>query len=130
MLSEEMRELVVKAYDELGSMTQVARIFGINKSTVCKYVHLKRDGKSFETKVHQRGRKSKLTQEDLDNIKHSIEQQPDITMHEINEKLALPVSDETVRRKVVEMGMVYKKKSLYASERNRSRCCRETRKMV
>ena len=126
MLSEEMREIIVKAYGEIGNMTQVARIFGINKSTVSKYVQLKKEGKSLETKVHQRGRKSKLTQEDLDNIKHSIEQQSDITIHEINEKLALPVSDETVRRKVVEMGLVYKKKSLYASERNRSRCRRET----
>lgn len=87
MLSEEIRELVVKAYGEIGNMEQVAIIFGIDRSTVCRYVHLKKNGKSLEIKVHQRGRKSKLTQEDLDNIKHLIEQQPDITIHEINEKL-------------------------------------------
>ena len=39
-----------------------------------------------------------------------IEEQNDITIHEITEKLKLTVSDETVRRAVIKMGYVYKKK--------------------
>ena len=65
----------------------------------------------------------------MDDIKNAINEQPDITIHEITEKLALPVSEETVRREVVKMGFVYKKKSLHASERERSRCKRKAKSM-
>jgi len=45
--------------------------------------------------------------------------QSDITIDEIIEKLNLYVTNETVRKAVIKMGYVYKKKSLYASERER-----------
>ena len=44
--------------------------------------------------------------------------------YEIIEKLDLHVTNETVRKAVIKMGYVYKKKSLYASERERPRCKR------
>lgn len=41
---------------------------------------------------------------------------------EIIEKLGLHVTNECVRKTVIKTGYVYKKKSLHASERERSRC--------
>ncbi len=84
---------------------------------------------SIEVKTSQRGRKSKLTQKNLDDIKALITRQPDITIREIKQKLNLPVSEETVRRAVIKMGYVYKKKSMYASERDRSRCGSKERRI-
>ena len=48
---------------------------------------------------------------------------------EIIEKLNLHVSNETVRTKVIKLGYTYKKKSLHASERERSRCKGTKKKM-
>ena len=129
MLSTEVRELMVKAYEKSHNAAEVARNFSVNRGTVYEYVNRKKNNQSLEVKTSQRGRKSKLTQNNLDDIKNAIIQQPDITIHEITETLALPVSDETVRREVVKMGFVYKKKSLHASERERSRCERKEKSM-
>jgi group II intron reverse transcriptase/maturase len=73
-------------------------------------------------RTHQRGRKRLITPEDNKRIKDMINKNNDITIHEINETLHLNVNDETVRQHVVKMGFRYKKKSIYASERGRSRC--------
>ena len=120
---------MVKAYEKSHNAAEVARNFSVNRGTVYEYVNRKKNNQSLEVKTSQRGRKSKLTQNNLDDIKNAINQQPDITIHEITETLALPVSDETVRREVVKMGFVYKKKSLHASERERSRCERKEKSM-
>ena len=101
---------------------EVAECFGVNSSTVYRLGKRMRETGTVETRVSQRGRKSALSQTDLQNIDQMIRVQPDITIHEIREGLQLPVSDETVRRAVVKMGYVYKKKSFHASEQERLRC--------
>jgi len=65
----------------------------------------------------------------LKNISELIDAQPDITIDEIIKKLQLKAVNETVRKAVVKMGYVYKKKSLYASERERPRCSSKKRKL-
>lgn len=122
MLAKQTRELLVKAYEKSHNASEVARNFSVNRSTVYNYVNKHKNNISLEVKTNLRGRKSKLTQKNLDDIKSLIEEQLDITIHEITEKLNLPASEETVRREVIKMGYVYKKKSLHASERERSRC--------
>lgn len=122
MLEKQTRELLVKAYEKSHNVSEVARNFSVNRTTVYNYINKKKNNISLEVRTNQRGRKSKLTQKNLDDIKNLIEEQNDITIHEITEKLGMTVSDETVRRAVIKMGYVYKKKSLHASERERSRC--------
>ena len=122
MLEKQTHELLVKAYEKSHNVSEVARNFSVNRTTVYNYINKKKNNISLEIRKNMRGRKSKLTQKNLDDIKNLIEEQNDITIHEITEKLKLTVSDETVRRAVIKMGYVYKKKSLHASERERSRC--------
>ena len=88
-----------------------------------------RETGSVETRTSQRGRKPALSQNDIRNIDQLIQQQPDITIHEITEKLQLHVSDETVRKAILKLGYVYKKKSLHASEQERPRCQGEAEKL-
>lgn len=78
---------------------------------------------SVELQTSQRGRKPALTEKDLQDIDQLITAQPDITIDEIIEKHGLYVSNETVRKAVIGLGYVYKKKSFYAAERERIRCC-------
>ncbi len=122
MLSTEVRELMVKAYEKSHDAKEVARNFSVDKSTVYTYVRKMRKTGTVAVQTSKRGRKAILSREQLDEIAETIINQPDITISEIKEKLNLPVSEENIREKVVQMGFVYKKKSLHASERERSRC--------
>ena len=126
MLHNEARKLLIKAWNKTHNAKEVAECFGVHTSTVYRLEKRMRETGSVETRVSQRGRKSALSQTDLQNIDQMIRAQPDITIHEIREGLQLLVSDETVRRAVVKMGYVYKKKSLHASEQERPRCQEQT----
>lgn len=66
---------------------------------------------------------------DQQNIAALINQQPDITCLEIVETLNLPVSIDTVWRYLQKQEYRRKKKSLYASERERSRCGTEEKRV-
>ena len=59
----------------------------------------------------------------MQGIDQLIVAQPDITIDEIIENQGLSVSNETVRKAMIRLGHVYKKKSFYAAERGRVRCC-------
>ena len=122
MLSTEVRELMVKAYEKSHNATEVARNFSVSRTTVYDHVNRMRETGSVAVQTGKRGRKPILSQHQLDEIAQTIIDRPDISIHEIKEKLDLPVSEENIREKVVQMGFVYKKKSLHASERERSRC--------
>lgn len=117
MLHNGARKLRIKAWNKTHNAKEVAEYFGVNTSTVCRL-----EKRMRETMVSQRGRKSALSQTDLQNIDQTIQAPPDITIHEIREGLQLPVSDETVRRVMAKMGYIYKKKSLHNSEQERPRC--------
>ena len=81
-----------------------------------------RDTGSVKTRTSQRGRKHAQTPEDIQNIDRVVQQEPDITIDEIIDKLDLHVCNETVRKAVIKLGYSYKKKSLHASEQERPRC--------
>lgn len=55
-------------------------------------------------------------------IRRCIDETPDITIEEIREKLDLSASYSTVERAIRTMGHTLKKKSLYASKRDRVQC--------
>ncbi len=122
MLHNEARELLVKAYEKSHNAHEVAKNFSVDISTVYRLARQKRKTGSAKLCTKNCGRKPSLSPEDLDNIDKAIQERLDITIDEIIEKLNLHVVNETVRKAVIKMGYVYKKKSLYASERERSRC--------
>ena len=64
---------------------------------------------------------SKLTRQDLDAVNEMINKQPDLSIREIKERLHLNVCEETVRKAVIKLGYRVKKKSVHASEQERSR---------
>jgi len=124
MLHNEARELLVEAYEKTCNAKEVAECFAVDTSTVYRLSRQKKATGSVKLRTSKRGRKPSLSPEDLSNIDKAIQEQPDITIDEIIERLNLNVTNETVRKAVIKMGYVYKKKSLYASERERPRCKR------
>ena len=122
MLNKEERELLIKTYEKTQDARLTAEIFSVHRSRVYAIVKQYRETGLVEVRTSQCGRKRKLTPEDDEKIKKLIDENNDITIREINERLGFKVNDETVRLHVVKLGYRYKKKSVYAAERDRSRC--------
>lgn len=122
MLHNESRELLVEAYEKTHNAKEVAECYSVDESTVYRLERQKKATGSVELRTHLRGRKPSLSEETLSEISKAIQERPDITIDEIIEKLDLHVTNETVRKAVIKMGYVRKKKSLHATERERTRC--------
>ena len=126
MLHNETRKLLVEAYKKTHNAKEVAECFSVDISTVYRLVErMNREG-SVDVRTNLRGRKSSLSESDLQRIKELVQQKPDITLKEIVSTLELKTCIETVRKALMKMGYSYKKKSLHAAEQERSRCARRT----
>ena len=122
LLHNEARELLVEGYEATHDAEGIAKAYSVSKWTVYRLAEQKRKTGSVKLRTSQRGRKPALTTEDKANNRDCIEADPDITIEEIREKLNLSASYSTVERAINAMGYTLKKKSLYASERDRLRC--------
>lgn len=122
MLSNEARSTIIKAHEKGYKSNELADIFEVDVSNINKLIRQYKKTGSYELRTHERGRKSSLSEDDRKKIYDLVSQNPDITINEIIEKLNLKLKNEAVRRAVRKMGFVYKKKSLHATERHRSRC--------
>ena len=129
MLHNEARTLLVEAYEKTHDAKGIALAYGVSVPTVYRLAKQKVKTGSVNLRVSERGRKRVLAQEDLERIAKAIEEQPDITLSEIVEKLNLPVGIETVRRRIQAMGYRRKKKMIHASEQERPRCAGQERTM-
>lgn len=121
MLGNEARNLLVDARERGCGPREVARAFGVSEPTVRRLARQRRETGSVELRTSERGRKPALSPADLEALDAWVEAHPDATIAEANRALGLGVSDETVRKAVVSLGWVYKKKSVHACERERSR---------
>lgn len=122
MLPNEARDLLVSGYEKTHNAEVIAEAYPVSVRTVYRLVEQKRETGSVEQRTSQRGRKPVLTAEDKEEIRPCIDKETDITIEEIREKLNLSASYPTVERAINAMGHTLKKKSLYASERDRVRC--------
>lgn len=122
MLRNEERKILIEAHERGHESKELADIFGIDVSSVNRIIRQYKRTGSYEVRTYNCGQKLILTEIDLKNISELINENPDITIDEIIEKLNLSVKNESVRRAVIKMGYVRKKKSLHACERERSRC--------
>ena len=123
IMNNDSRERLVHSYEKIKKADIVATAFDVSVSTVFRLVHQYRETGTVELQTHKRGRKPILTPEQLQKVKETILETPDITMQEIIDKLELPIKENTlcviVKHK---LGFTRKKKMLSASESDRLRC--------
>ena len=129
MLHNEARELLVEGYEATHDAKGIAKAYSVSKWMVYRLAEQKRKTGSVALRTSQRGRKPVLTTEDKEAIRRCIDEAPDITIEEIREELNLSASYSTVERAIRAVGYTLKKKSLYASERDRLRCAGKTQRM-
>ena len=129
LLHNEARELLVEGYEATHDAKGIAKAYSVSKWMVYRLAEQKRKTGSVALRTSQRGRKPVLTTEDKEAIRRCIDEAPDITIEELREELNLSASYSTVERAIRAMGYTLKKKSLYASERDRLRCAGKTQRM-
>lgn len=128
MMSNETRRRLVEGYQRTHNAKEVAECYGVTVREVYKLAAQMRDTGSVDLRTSQRGRKPKLTSEDIQKVDQAIKNQPDITMRELIEQLHLNISESRLGRIVREkLGYSYKKKMIHASEQERPRCTGKTR---
>ncbi|MFR4145744.1 MAG: transcriptional regulator [Mediterraneibacter gnavus] len=114
LLHNEARKLLIEAWNKTHNAKEIAECVSVSTSTVYRLEKRMRKPALWKPEPPNVAVKPALSQNDIRNIDQLIQQQPDITIHEITEKLQLHVSDETVRKAILKLGYVYKKKSLHA----------------
>jgi transposase len=115
----EFRVAVAKAYDESGSSLEVAQAFGCSASWVRRLIQRRRASGSLAPRVARRGDTAKLDGSDLEKLHQMIKDQPDLTLGELAAALGYKASVPTIWRATQKLGLVYKKKTLHASEQDR-----------
>lgn len=121
MLNNQTRKSLVETYKIFGNAQKVAEAFGVTRWTVYRLNEQFENTGSVELKTSARGRKTKLSEENLCQISNVILEAPDITLQEIIDKLQLDCSISVLCRAIRnKLGFTRKKKSLYAAERDKT----------
>lgn len=82
-MSNDTREKLVRAYEELKKSKIVAKAFNVSESTVFRLVRQNKETGTVKLQTHKRGRKPKLTPEQLEKVKETIFETPDITIFRV-----------------------------------------------
>ena len=100
MLHDEERSRMIKAYEENGDASRTASDFSVSISTVYRLRRQMRETGSVALRLHERGRKPILSEEDLQRIRDLLETHRGMTINEVRKALNLTVSYSTVERAI------------------------------
>ena len=118
---------MVEGYERTHDAKMIAQAYGVSEREVYKLAAQMRESGSVDLRTWNRGRKPKLSAEDMEHVDKAIQEQPDITLGELIEKLNLNISESRLGRIVREkQGYSRKKKVIHASEQERPRCTEKT----
>ncbi len=91
MLSNEVRRRLVAGYERTHNAKEVAECYGVTEREVYKLAAQMRETGSVDLRTNRCGRKPKLSSEEVERVDKTIQEQPDITLREIIEKLHLDI---------------------------------------
>lgn len=126
--SLDLRQRVLDAVERgEGSIRQIARRFVVSLSFVVRLLQLKRRTGSAEPKPHGGGRRPTLGPDDLERLRDLVQQQPDATLEELQQRLGVDCSLMVISRALAKLKLPRKKKVLHAQERDTPKLKRERR---
>lgn len=108
--SMDLRKRVVRACRGGMEVTQAARQFHVDRSTVHRWLRLERQGGSLVPRNQHVGRPRQLTPAHEQRLCELVAQQPDATLSELRTALKLAVTGETVRLAVLRLKLTRKKR--------------------
>jgi transposase len=110
-ISMEKRELLIAAKTRGETEKDIAKWLDISKGSVGTIWRLFRKTGSFLPTPYP-GRPSGLTSEKVKEIHATVENEPDITLSELIEKLSLPIKKSQLSRLLISHGYSFKKRQL------------------
>jgi transposase len=109
------------------SLREVADLFVVDLSTVARLLHRYRNTGSVAPKPHGGGRPRKLDAETVTRLLKLVKQQPDATLLELRDRLAISCSVMTIFRALRRERISRKKKTRHATERDTPRVRKQRR---
>jgi len=107
--SNDLRKRIIDAKLKGIPESPIAADKNVHKSTVTKLWALYRETGSYEPRPNPNGRKPVLSAEQLENVKNTIIERPDITLLELIEEHSLPIGISGLCKIVKKLGFRYKK---------------------
>jgi transposase len=108
-ISNEKRELIVEAKQRGEKEVAIASWLKISKRSVGTIWKLFRNTGGFQPAKYV-GRKSRLSGEKIDGICQAINENPDMTLNEMIERLSLPIKKSQLSKLLIKLGFSYKKR--------------------
>jgi transposase len=108
-ISNEKRELIIEAKQRGEKEGAIATWLKISKRSVGTIWKLFRNTGGFQAAKYT-GRKSRLSSEKIDEISSALNENPDITLNELIERLSLPIKKSQLSKLLIKLGFSYKKK--------------------
>jgi transposase len=105
-LSLDLRERIVTGYDaRQGTREEVARRFGVSVGMMQKRQQQRRRTNELGHRHRHSGRKTRILPEYRDGLGALVAAQPDLTLVQIKEKLAMPCTVQAAHHALVALGL-------------------------
>jgi len=111
-ISNSKRELIISAKKRDEKEDEIAKWLEISARSVSRIWKLYKETESIQPKK-QPGRKSSLTEADIEQIRKTVKHQPDMTLEELIEELNLPIKKSRLSEILIEMGLSFKKRPYF-----------------
>jgi transposase len=118
-LSNDLRRRILDAGDNNeGSRRELAARFKVNVSTITRLLQLRRQTGSSQPRPHGGGVAPALDHDALERLRGLVEQTPDATLEALRREMGVTGSVMIICRALQKLGLVRKKKSRHAAERD------------
>jgi transposase len=91
MISIEVRKLIVAARKDGMQIKEIEKAYHVKKSSIYNFLDLVQETGDVIPRTCNCGRKPTLDEDGLKRLESLLQEQPDITLEEIKEKLDLPI---------------------------------------
>jgi transposase len=108
-ISNEKRELIIEAKQRGEKEETIASWLKVSKRSVATIWKLFKDTGNFQPAKYT-GRKSRLNGEKINKILSTVNENPDITLNELIERLSLPIKKSRLSKLLIKLGFSYKKR--------------------
>ncbi len=119
VISKETREKIIFHRENGKSEKEIAEWLRVSQPTVSRIYNVFLKTQSIESKIHNCGRKPKVTSEMLDKIKDKIHENCDITLLEIIDEFNLDISEGGLSKVFKKANLTLKKKTLHPKDQER-----------
>lgn len=87
MLSQEQTETILAAWGRGNTVAAISKVIGVSERSIYKLLKQGRETKSCAARLSTRGRKPRLDTAELEALGRLIQNQPDITLREMQEQM-------------------------------------------